>query len=138
MSGRQKKWAAIAALAVCSCTSALADVADRYSTAGATVRDKRSGWSASLFVSSLANTRARDDESLRLRGSSVVHAQLSQRLGRGLRLSFDVFNVFDQHGGGALGYADASRLWSQAGTPEHFLVNPAEPRGFRLRLQKTF
>ena len=107
-----------------------------YANAGATIRD-RSGWSASLFVSTLGRSRMVDDEAKRLRSSSVVNAQIGRRLSKTTRLSFDVFNVFD-HRGGDLDYFSASRLWSTYGLAENYLFNPAEPRGFRVRLRQAF
>ena len=109
--------------------------ARRAATAGATVRPLR-GWSASLFVSHFALEGA-EDEGVRLRASTLVNGRLNYNLSRTARLSFDVFNIFDQSAA-PIDYYAASRLWGQPGMADDFLFHPAEPRGFRLRLRTTF
>jgi outer membrane receptor protein involved in Fe transport len=109
---------------------------ERVATAGATLHD-RSGWSASLFVTYLEARRAADDEGLQMRASSTVNAQVVRRLSKDLRLTFDVFNVFDQHAPGIDDFI-ASRLWPRPAIGESFLLHPGEPRGLRLGVRKTF
>lgn len=114
---------------------AVPGVAKRTATAGATVRPTR-GWTASLFVSHFASDGL-EDEGERLRSSTLVNGRLNWSLSRRTRLSFDVFNIFDQSVG-PIDYYAASRLWGQPGMADDFLFHPAEPRGFRLRLRTTF
>jgi hypothetical protein len=105
--------------------------------AGATLRSP-DGWSASLFVSYLGQRQLVEDESVRWRSTSLVNARFSRSLTSSTRLTFDVFNVFDERMTD-LGYFETSRLWSTtAGTTRNFLFHPAEPRSFRILLRATF
>ena len=88
--------------------------------AGTTLRD-RSGWSASLFVSPPPETRNYTEPAPAIVVPPAVNARISRPLARGLRLSFDVNNVFDR------------RLPS-----DNYLFQPAQPRGFMLELRKTW
>lgn len=88
--------------------------------AGATVRD-RSGWSASLFVAPPPEKKSLFETAAPVATAPIVNASVSRRLRKDLRLSFDVSNVLDRHLPG-----------------ENYLFQPAEPRGFRLQLQKTW
>ncbi|HYC37461.1 MAG TPA: TonB-dependent receptor [Usitatibacter sp.] len=109
---------------------------ERHATAGATVRAMR-GWSASLHVRHFGPVRSNDEDTLRLRSSTTVGAQLTGKLSKTTRLSIEVFNLFDQRTG-EIDYFSASRAWSQPGALESFLSHPAEARGFRLRLRTNF
>ena len=66
-----------------------------------------------------------------------MNARVLHRLSKRTRLTFDVFNVFNQRVGDIDHFA-ASRLAAPAGSAENYLFHPAEPRGFRLRLRTTF
>lgn len=110
--------------------------ASQTATAGATVRPLR-GWSASLFVSRFSGPAGADDEAQRIRSSTLVNGRLNYNLSKKTRLTLDVFNIFDQ-ATGPIDYYAASRLWGRPGMADDFLFHPAEPRGFRLRLRKTF
>jgi outer membrane receptor protein involved in Fe transport len=106
----------------------------RGAVAAATIRNR--GWTASLFVSQFGPGNA-EDEALRLRPYSTVGAQLSTRIAKDARLTFDVFNVFDREVRDIDLFA-ASRLGAQAAIGDTFLFHPAERRGVRLRIRKTF
>jgi hypothetical protein len=54
-----------------------------------------------------------------------------------LRLSLDVFNMFDR-APAAADYFSASQLWQPTALSDTYLFHPGEPRGFRVRLKKTF
>ena len=95
------------------------------------------GWSASLFVSSLDSRQMLEDDSARRKSSSFVNARLSRNLSERTRVSLDVFNVFD-HRAGNVDYFSTTRVWAQPGAGDNFLFNPAEPRGFRIKLRTTF
>lgn len=104
--------------------------------AGATVRNG-SKWSASLFVKYLGARTPTEEDTLRLRSSTTVGAQITSKLSKTTRLTVDVFNVFNQ-GSGDIDYFGASRLWSPPGTVEGFLFHPAERRGLRVLLSTRF
>ena len=110
--------------------------AERFAAAGATLRGV-GGWTARLFVTYLGPRTATDDEALRLRSSSLVNAQVASRLSKKTRVTFDVFNVFNQPVGEIDQFA-AARLIVAPGSMDSFLFHPAEPRGFRLNLRTTF
>ena len=115
MSGRLQKIAATIAAAV-----ACAGAAHATELAGTTLHD-RSGWSASLFVSSQPDRQNYTDPAPEIVVPPAVNASISRPLAKGLRLSFDVKNVFDRH------------LPS-----DNYLFQPAEPRGVVIQLRKTF
>jgi len=103
-------------------------------SAGATMTSM--GWRASLFVSHVAPRPSLEDDSFRIQPSTFVSARLSGLIAKDTRLSFDVFNVFDQRTRN-LDYLALSRTGIPA-APENFLFGPGEPRGFRINLRKTF
>ncbi len=109
--------------------------AERNASAAATMR-MPNGWSGSLLVSYLGK-RAEIDDTAGLRASTFVNARLARSLSKNTRLSFDVFNLFDQRLNG-VDYFSASRMSNAFGTSDDYLFNPAEPRGFRLKLKTTF
>ena len=115
MSGRVQKIAAtIAAAAAC------AGAAHATELAGTTLHD-RSGWSASLFVSPPPDKQSYTEPAPPIAMPPAVNASISRPLAKGLRLSFDVKNVFDRH------------LPSDS-----YLFQPAQPRGFMLELRKSW
>jgi hypothetical protein len=114
---------------------AIPGAASRLATAGATLRGV-GGWTAKLFVSYLGPRERADEEPTRLRSSTVVNAQVARNLTKATRLTFDVFNVFNQAVEDMDPFA-ASRL-AQPGSMDNFLFHPGEPRGFRLKLRTTF
>ena len=109
--------------------------AERNASAAATMR-MPAGWSGSLLVSYLGK-RAGVDDSASLRASTFVNARLTRSLSKDTRMSFDVFNVFDQKLRD-VDYLSASRASSSFGGNDNYLFNPAEPRGFRIKLKTTF
>lgn len=115
---------------------AVAAAAGAYATAGATVRPAR-GWSASLSVNYLGPRPGVDEDSLRLRSSTLVNAQVSHKLSKTTRVTFDVFNVFD-HRIGEVDQFALARVATAPGATENYLFHPAEPRGFRIGFRKTF
>ena len=110
--------------------------AERTASAGATLKVVN-GWRASLLVSSFGRRPALSDDSPRLKSSTFVNARLSRNLSRNTRVTLDVFNVFDQSVGD-IDYFSTMRVWNQPGAGDSFLFNPAEPRGFRIKLRTTF
>lgn len=115
VSGRVQKIAATIAAAV-----ACAGAAHAGELAGTTLRD-RSGWSASLFVSPRPAPQNYTEPAPPIELPPAVNASISRSLAKGLRLSFDVKNVFDR------------RIPS-----DNYLFQPAEPRGVVIQLRKTF
>jgi hypothetical protein len=109
--------------------------AERNASAAATMR-MPDGWSGSLLVSYLGK-RSGIEDSVALRASTFVNGRLTRSLSKNTRMSLDVFNVFDQKLRDA-DYFSASRASSSFGGNDNYLFNPAEPRGFRLRLRTTF
>ena len=80
------------------------------------------GWTARFFVSpTTRDTGLPDDAIIRRNATLGVNAQLSRPVAKDTRLTIDVTNLFDR---------DASV--SQG------LVPPADGRGLRLQLKKTF
>ena len=80
------------------------------------------GWTARFFVSPTArDTGLPDDAIIRRNATLGVNAQLSRPIAKDTRVSIDVTNLFDR---------DASV--SQG------LVPPADGRGLRLQLRRTF
>ncbi|MGZ5036192.1 MAG: hypothetical protein ACXWG1_11635 [Usitatibacter sp.] len=108
----------------------------RIASAGATLHTP-DGWTASLLVNSLGRRDSLVDDSTPVRQSTFVNARLSRNLSKRSRLSLDVFNIFDLRARN-LDYFATSRLWDQPGAGDSFLFNPAEPRGFRVKLRTTF
>jgi hypothetical protein len=116
--------------------SPIPGAARRIASAGTTLHTP-DGWTASLLVNSLGRRDSLVDDSTPVRQSTFVNARLSRYLSRSSRLSLDVFNIFDHHAG-SIDYFATSRLWDQPGDGDSFLFNPAEPRGFRVKLRTTF
>jgi len=108
----------------------------RIASAGTSLRTS-GGWTASLLVNALGRRDSLADDSLPVRTSTFVNARLSRNLDKRTRLSLDVFNIFDHHVAN-LDYFATSRLWDQPGAGDSFLFNPAEPRGFRVKLKTAF
>ncbi len=104
-------------------------------TAAATMRTPN-GWTASLLVNSLGEREA-VSEATHVKPSTFVNARLTRKLSKDTRLTLDVFNVFDRRTD-TLDYLSAARLWNAPGAADSFLFNPAEPRGFRVKLRTTF
>jgi hypothetical protein len=139
--GRLQKVAAalVAASALAAGTASAGEpdsAAERNATAGATMKAPN-GWSASLFVSSFGPRQTVEDNAAQVKSSSFVNARLSRNLSKQTRLSVDVFNIFD-HRLGNVDYFSTTRVWAQPGAGDNFLFNPAEPRGFRVKLRTTF
>jgi hypothetical protein len=112
--------------------ASVANASDR-AAAAAGASTTTGGWRASLFVTS-PPTR---DESLGIRGTTTVGARLSRSIAPGVRLSLDVFNVFDQ-GTRELDPFAAARSQPGSGVAENYLFHPAEPRGARIGLTIRF
>ena len=113
----------------------IAGAAERTVSAATSLRIRR-GWTASLVVNSLGR-RDSPNEGTRVKPSTFVNARLTRNLSKTTRLSLDVFNVFDRRVSD-VDYFSAARLWSNPGAADSFLFNPAEPRGFRLKLRTHF
>lgn len=79
------------------------------------------GWSASLFVSPQPQPQNFTGAAPPIVLPPPVNASVSRPIGKGLRLSFDVNNVFDRHQ-----------------PSDNYLFQPGEPRGIAIRLRKTF
>ena len=103
--------------------------------AGATVHNGT--WSASLFVSRATQMGFADDGAARLATSPVVNGTISSPLAPDLRLSLDLFNLFDRSPA-STDYFAASQLWQPTTLSDTYLFHPGEPRGLRVRLRKTF
>jgi hypothetical protein len=106
-----------------------------FGSAGATFRMSRD-WDAKLSVSYLG-PRDNVDEGAALRSSTLANFQLVGWFGRTTRLSLDVFNVFNQRARVVDTFV-ASRTGLLDGTGEKFLLSPADPRGFLLKLRTRF
>ena len=110
---------------------ACAHATERVVAAGTTATT--GGWRASLFV-----TRPPvREEALRLGGSTTVGARLSRSLGRDIRLSFDVFNVFDEERR-PIDHFALTRAASQPAIAENYLFHPAESLGVRVGISIRF
>lgn len=117
----------VAVLGSFTCASAT----ERVVAAGTTATTN--GWRASLFV-----TRPpAQDPALALGGSTTVGARISRPLGKGVRLSFDVFNVFDADRR-ALDPLAISRSSADPAIAENYLFHPAESRGVRVGISVRF
>ena len=108
----------------------VAQASDRVAAAGTSATT--GGWRASLFVTS----PPAQDESVGLRGTTTVGARLSRSIAPGVRLSLDVFNVFDQDTREVDAFA-ASRAQAPA-IAENYLFHPSESRGVRLGIRIAF
>jgi hypothetical protein len=93
-------------------------------------------WRASLMASYLGK-RAATGEDASLRASTFVSAGLTHDLSRTARLSLEMPNLFGQRVRD-VDYFWASRASGAFGAGDAYLFNPAQPRGFRLRLRTTF
>ena len=109
---------------------------DHSASAGATVLSP-GGWRASLFITYFGSRYAPDDDALRLKPSSFVTARLSRLVAKDTRFTMEVFNVFDQRSSGG-DRLELARPWSGFGVNESYLSDPAEPRGFRIRIGRSF
>ena len=109
---------------------------DHGSSAGASLLSP-GGWRASLFVTYFGSRYAPGDDVLRLKPSSSVAARLSYPIARDSRFTMEIFNVFDHRSDSADPLALA-RPWTSFGLSENYLSDPAEPRGFRIRIGKSF
>ena len=79
------------------------------------------GWTARFFVSPTGrDTGLPDDAIIRRNATLGVNAQFSRGIARDTRLSIDVTNVFDRD------------------SVAQGLVPPAEGRGLRIQLRRTF
>ena len=130
MAGRVKTIARVTALASLVGGIAFAAPPERVVAAGTTTTTH--GWRASLFV-----TRPQAaDPTLALGGSTTVGARISRTIGRDVRLSFDVFNVFEaqRRGIDALAWTRGA----EAAIAENYLFHPAESRGVRVGISLRF
>ena len=119
--------------AVASMLAGLAFAAPPERVVAAGTSTTTAGWRASLFV-----TRPQaPDPTLALGGSTTVGARLSRSIGRDVRLSFDVFNVFDVERR-PLDPLTATRSGTTAGIAENYLFQPAESRGVRVGISVRF
>ena len=109
----------------------LAHATERVAAAGASTTS--GGWRASLFVTGPA---ARD-ENAGLQSTTTVGARLSRSIAPGVRLSLDVFNVFDQRTREIDAFA-ASRSQPATAIGENYLFHPSESRGVRVGVRFTF
>ena len=105
--------------------------AERVAAAGTTASG--GGWRASLFVTGPAAS----DEAFGMRGSTTVGARLSRSLARDVRLTVDVFNVFDLPTR-PIDPLAVSRSGAGMGLSESYLFHPAEQRGVRLGISIRF
>jgi outer membrane receptor protein involved in Fe transport len=108
-------------MALAVALSACALAANAVELPGTTLRDRASGFSASLFVAPPYEPRGFADGAPPVVAPPIVNATVSKRIGKGLTLGFDVSNVFDRQ---------APR--------EDWFFQPPQPRGFILRLRKAF
>ena len=131
----QKVAAALVAASALAAGTASAGEWDSLS-AGATLKAPN-GWRASLFVSSFGSRQPVEDNAARVKLSSFVNARLSRNLSKQTRVSVEIFNIFD-HRLDNVDYFSTTRVWAQPGAGDNFLFNPAEPRGFRIRLRTSF
>ena len=80
------------------------------------------GWRAHFYVSPTARDSGLPDDALLRRNPALgVNAQLSRRIAKDTRLSMEVTNMFDR---------DA--------TAQQGLAPPADGRGLRIQLRRTF
>jgi hypothetical protein len=105
-------------------------------SAGATMLSP-GGWRASLFVTHFAPSLGPADDTLRLKPTSSVNARLSHPVAKDTRFTLEVFNVFDRRSPGT-DFLTLARPWSAPGMNESYLTDPGEPRGFRIRIGRTF
>jgi hypothetical protein len=110
--------------------------APEHTVTGAMTLRTPDGWTASLLVNSLGEREA-EGESPRVKPSTFVNGRLTRNLTKTTRVTLDVFNVFDRRADN-LDYFSAARLWNAPGAADSFLFNPAEPRGFRVKMRTTF
>jgi outer membrane receptor protein involved in Fe transport len=106
-----------------SALSVLADAPGTRSAQPTAAVPVAGGWTARFFVNPAAALPGMADEPIiRNDAAAGVNAQFSKRLWRGTRVTVDVLNVFDREPPVVTGLLPA----------------PAEGRGFRLTLRKTF
>jgi len=110
--------------------------APEHTVTGALTLRTPDGWTASLLVNSLGEREA-EGEAPHVKPSTFVNGRLTRNLTKTTRVTFDVFNLFDRRAD-SLDYFAASRLWNAPGAADSFLFNPAEPRGFRVKLRTSF
>ena len=121
MAGRLQKVAA--ALCAASAVSVFAEGPGTQSAQASTTVPVAGGWTARFFVSPTAPLPGMSEESvIRRNATAGVNAQFSKRLWQGTRVTVDVVNVFDREAAPAPGW----------------LPTPAEGRGIRLTLRKSF
>jgi outer membrane receptor protein involved in Fe transport len=106
-------------------------------SAGATVHEL-GPWTASVYMRFFGPRPLIEDDSVRSSASTLFNGQVSYRLTRWARLSFDVFNLFDAQVDD-ISYFYTSRLRGEpaAGVDDvHF--HPAEKRSIRVGAAFTF
>jgi hypothetical protein len=108
-----------------------AHASERVAAAGASATS--GGWRASLFVTSPGPR----DENAGLQATTTVGARLSRSIAPGVRLSLDVFNVFDQRTREIDAFS-ASRSQPATAIGENYLFHPSEPRGVRVGVRIAF
>ena len=71
-------------------------------------------------------------------GSAVARRLVETTAADGGALpKFQLTHVFDRRADN-LDYFATARAWNPAGAGDNFLFNPAEPRGFRIKLRTSF
>jgi hypothetical protein len=109
--------------------------AERGAAAAATLR-MPAGWKATLMANYLGK-RNGIEEGSSVRASMFVNGRITHDLSKTTRLTFDVFNILDQRLRD-VDYFSATHLANPSAVSDGYLFDPAEPRGFRLRLRTTF
>jgi outer membrane receptor protein involved in Fe transport len=113
----------VATLCAASAVSVFAEGPGTQSAHPSTAVPVAGGWTARFFVNPTAPPPGMAEESvIRRNATAGVNAQFSKRLWQGTRFTVDVVNVFDREPPLATG----------------LLPPPAEGRGIRLTLRKTF
>ena len=95
-------------------------------------------WSASLFMRYFGPRPLIEDDSVRSSGSTLFNLQVAYRVNQHVKLTFDVFNLFDAQVDD-IAYYYTSRLPGEpaAGVNDiHF--HPAEKRSFRGTVSVEF
>jgi hypothetical protein len=120
VSGRLQKFAAATAAWSVLAGCAWGAEVDASALAGTTLKNKRAGWSASLFVAP-PERRGALEESLPPSSRPVVNAMFSRQVAKRTWIDFEATNIFDR-----------------APPTDQFLAPIQEPRGVGLRLRIKF
>jgi hypothetical protein len=99
--------------------------------------DKLGPWSGALRLRYFGPRPLIEDDSVRSHASATLNGRIGHKLGQGLRLELEGFNLGNRRAS-AIDYYYASQLAGEAAPRDDIHFHPIEPRSVRLTLTKTW